>query len=192
MRKMLAATLVVGLVAGLVGCVETVKKGGPAAKKVAIRVSAGSEKEYVDESGTKWMADQVFAPDKSWGAVGGMTVRRVNLKTIAGTKAPDVYLTERYSMTAYQFMVPNGKYTVRLHFAETFEGITKEGERIFTVKIQSKPVLTDFDVFKTAGGFAKPTVQTFKDVVVTDGKLVIDFVPKVQNPEINGIEILPQ
>jgi hypothetical protein len=29
------------------------------------------------------------------------------------------------------------------------------------------------------------------NVEVPDGKLAITFIPKVQNPEINGIEIIP-
>ena len=32
--------------------------------------------------------------------------------------------------------------------------------------------------------------ETVSKVAVADGELVIEFVPKVQNPEINGIEIL--
>jgi len=177
-----------GLAVAAIGCGEGMTWPG-AGPKVITRVSAGAEKAYTDETGATWLADQVFAEGAKYGAVGGMTIRRT-IKTIEGTKAPDVYLTERYSMTAYKFALPNGKYTVRLHFAETYSGITKEGERIFSVKVQGKPALTDLDVFKTAGGFAKPVVQTVKDVAVTDGVLLIEFTPKVQNPEINGIEIL--
>jgi hypothetical protein len=43
---------------------------------------------------------------------------------------------------------------------------------------------------KEAGGFGKPLVKPFKGVKVTDGKLMIEFTPKTQNPEINGIEII--
>jgi len=174
------------LAVGLVGCGPQ-KKG--AAGTLVIRVSAGAEKEYVDEAGAKWLPDQEWKEGATYGAIGGQTIRRENLK-ITGTKAPDVYLTEHYSMTAYRFDVPDGKYTVRLHFAETYSGITAAGERIFTVSIQGKPALADFDVMKDAGGFGKPLVKECKSVKVTDGKLMIEFTPKVQNPEINGIEII--
>jgi hypothetical protein len=48
----------------------------------------------------------------------------------------------------------------------------------------------DFDVWVKAGGALRAYVETVK-VEVTDGKLDISFTPKVENPEINGIEILP-
>ena len=119
----------------------------------------------------------------------GTTVDRGDLN-ITGSAAPEIYQTERYSMTAYTFTVPNGTYTVRLHFAETYEGITGDAQRLFDVTFNGKTVLKDFDAFKEGGGLNKPTVKEFKAVEVTDEKLVIGFEPNVQNPEINGIEIL--
>lgn len=188
MRQVLLVVVTLGLVAGLVGCAGT---GGAAAKverKIVHRISAGAEKEYVTAAGVKWLADREFTEEGGFGAIGGLTIVRTDPETVDGTDAPKVYLTERYSMDGYRFNVPNGKYAVRLHFAETYDGITKAGERLFTVKIQGKAVLEDFDVFKTAGGFAKPITKEFP-AEVTDGKLLIEFVTNVQNPEINGIEI---
>jgi len=48
----------------------------------------------------------------------------------------------------------------------------------------------DFDVWATAGGAQRACVETVT-VEVTDGTLNINFTPQQQNPEINGIEILP-
>jgi hypothetical protein len=92
-------------------------------------------------------------------------------------------------MTSFSYPVPNGKYTVKLHFAETFEGITAPGERVFSFKVEGQE-FKDFDVWVKAGGALRAYVETVK-VEVTDGKLDISFTPKVENPEINGIEILP-
>jgi hypothetical protein len=186
MAIMAAAALAIGLA----GCVPP-KKGAAAPGKLALRVNAGAEKEYVDQSGAAWLPDQEWKEGAKYGAVDGKTVVRQNLK-ITGTKAPEVYVTERYSMTAYRFAVPNGKYAVRLHFAETYPDINTQGPRVFSVAIQGKPVLTDFDVMKTAGGFAKPVIKEFTHVEVADGKLLIEFAPKSQNPEINGIEVIAQ
>lgn len=188
MRQAILLAVAAVVAVGLVGCVPQ-KKGAAGPGEFVLRVNAGADKEYTDQAGVKWMPDQDWKEGARYGADGGKTVTRQNLK-ITDTKAPDLYLTEHYSMTAYRFEVPNGKYTVRLHFAETYENIRNAGERIFTVAIQGKPVMADFDVFKEAKGFAKPLVKTFNGVEVTGGKLVIEFTPKVQNPEINGIEIL--
>jgi endoglucanase len=152
-------------------------------------VNAGAEKPYTDKAGQVWSADQAYSAAAKWGYVGGQVVTRDPALAISGTDAPEIYRVERYSMDAYQFDLPNGKYTVRLCFAETYEGVTKAGERLFSVKIQGKTVLKDLDVLKEAGGFAKPLLRTFKGVAVTDRKLRIEFVPNVQNPEINGIVV---
>jgi hypothetical protein len=182
MRRVTLAILVLGLAVGLTGCAT----GG----KTVFRVNCGDEKEYTDQAGQVWLPDQELTATAKYGADGGGTVVRDELKTIAGTPAPQVYRTERYSMGKYQFALPNGTYTARLHFCETFDGVSAAGERVFTVKIQGKTVFADLDVLKEAGGFAKPLIKEVTNIPVTDGKMVIEFVPKVQNPEINGIEIL--
>ena len=41
-----------------------------------------------------------------------------------------------------------------------------------------------------SGGAQKAYVESV-DVDVNNGKLELTFTPKVQNPEINGIEIIP-
>ena len=50
----------------------------------------------------------------------------------------------------------------------------------------------DFDIFKEAGGPYKAIQREYKGVMVTDGKLRIKFTPKIENPAINGIEILAE
>jgi len=184
MRRAMVAIFIVGLAVGLTGCAT----GG----KVVYRVNCGDEKAYTDQAGQAWLPDQEFTPAAKYGAVGGKIITREDLKTVAGTPAPQVYRTERYGMNQYQFAVPNGTYTARLHFCETFSGITGPGMRVFSVKAQGKTVVTDLDVFKEAGGSAKPLIKEVANIQVTDGKLVIEFGLKTQNTEINGIEILAQ
>ena len=156
-----------------------------------LRVNCAATESYTDQAGNEWLPDQYMEEGKQWGAVAGMTVDRGNLD-MTGTDAPKVYETERYSMDAYKFIVPNGKYTVRLHFAETYDGITANGQRIFSVTINDETVLKDFDPFQAAGGFEKPVVKEIKGIHVTDKELTIGFVIDTQNPEINGIEILSE
>ena len=161
------------------------------APRAVYTVSCGAPEAYVDEAGKEWLADRVLAEGADWGAVEGLTVVRTPV-TIPGTPSPQVYLTERYSMTAYEFKLESGTYTVRLHFAETYSGIKAAGERLFDVSLNGKVVLKDLDVFKEAGGLNKPLVKEFRGVAVSGDKLVIAFGKNVQNPEINGIEILAE
>jgi hypothetical protein len=161
------------------------------APKLVLRVNCAATEPYTDKAGNLWQPDQVMEEGKTWGAVDGMTVDRGELG-ITGTNAPKIYETECYMMSGYKFKVPNGKYTVRLHFAETYSGIGGAGERVFSVTINDKTVLKDFDPYKEASGPEKPIVKEFKGIAVTKGELVIGFVSNIENPEINGIEILSE
>ena len=163
---------------------------GCAAGKPVYTINCGADKVYVDGAGKTWLADQEKTDKVDWGVIGGEVVLRETVE-IPGTRAPKVYLNECYSMAGYVFKLAPGKYTVRLHFAETYDGVTAAGERVFDISINKKVVLKDFDVFKAAGGPNKPVIKEIKGVEVTD-KLAIDFTTNIQNPEINGIEILAE
>ena len=108
---------------------------------------------------------------------------------IANTKDQMIYQAEHYSMDSFSWPAPNGKYQVKLHFAETYDGITGPGERVFSFNVQGQEH-KDFDVWKKAGGPLKACVETV-NAEVTDGKLWIKLTGNIENPEINGIEIIP-
>jgi hypothetical protein len=152
----------------------------PATVPVAIRIKAGSSTSLTNSDGTVWLADQGFAD--------GETAERADIQ-ITNTTEPAIYQSEHYGMTSFSQPVPNGKYTVKLHFAETYEGITDKGQRVFSFNVQGQD-FKDFDVFDKAGGALRAYVVTVP-VEVTNGKLDITFTPNVENPEINGIEIIP-
>jgi endoglucanase len=147
----------------------------------AIRIDAGSAAPYTDSSGNVWLADQGFT--------GGDMVTRAEDLQIANAKDPAIYRTEHYDMTAFSCPLPNGKYTVKLHFAETYDEITEAGQRVFSFNVEGHE-FKDFDVLAKSGGAHHAYVETV-NVEITDGKLDITFSPGVQSPEINGIEILP-
>jgi hypothetical protein len=146
-----------------------------------VHIKAGRSTPLTDADGVVWIAEQGFAD--------GDIIDRGDDMQIANTKSPALYRTEHYGMTAFSYPVPNGKYIVKLHFAETFDGITAAGERVFSFNVEGKE-FKDFDVFVKAGGPQRAYVETVP-VEVTDGKLDITFTSNVENPEINGIEILP-
>ena len=158
-------------------------EAAPAALPKIIRIDAGSDTNYVDAEGNTWLADQGFAD--------GEVITRDDDMPIANTKDPALYRTEHYDMTSFSENVPNGKYTVKLHFAETYEGVTGPGERVFSFNVGGQNEFKDFDVWVKAGGPQKAYDVTVDNVDVTDGKLAITFTANVQSPEINGIEIIP-
>ena len=146
-----------------------------------IRIKAGVTENMKDNEGNVWEADEGFADGETY---------EVDEASITNTTDPALYRTERYSMTAYNFTVPNGKYTVKLHFAEVYENIGGPGDRVFSFNVQGHE-FKDFDIWVKAGGFDKAYVESV-DVDVTNGALNITFTPNVENPKINAIEILPR
>ena len=110
--------------------------------------------------------------------------------TITGTKQPELFLSEHWGMTGFSHKVPKGEYLVKLYFAETFSGITDEGQRVFTLNVEGTEI-KDFDIWKKAGGPRKAYVESIP-VKVTDGELSITFRRQVENPAIKAIEIVPQ
>jgi endoglucanase len=158
----------------------------------ALRVNAGTTAEFTDTAGHTWQPDKAWRQDGDYGFSGGDTIDRGKGLAIDGTDDDRLYQTERYQMDRFVAKVPNGTYTVRLHFAETYEDIEFDGPRIFDVKIEGKPVLEKFDVQKTAGARNKALVQEFTGIVVADGELTLEFVSRQQNAMVNGIEIIGQ
>jgi len=153
----------------------------PTASLKIVRIKAGASAPVTDSAGNVWLADQGFD--------GGDVAERPDAE-IANTKDPMLYRAEHYSMDSFSWPVPNGKYQVKLHFCETYDGITGPGERVFSLNVQGHDY-KDFDVWKQAGGPLKAYVETVNDVEVTEGKLLIKFTSNVENPQINAIEIIP-
>lgn len=195
---MFSALAVVIVALGVAGCqsaakpdsvegstkvLTTVGAGTPVSavtKAVAIRINAGASVVAKDSDGNEWLADQGFE--------GGDVVERPDIQ-IANTQTPIIYQSEHYGMDSFSWKLPNGKYQVKLHFAETYEGIDGPGERMFSFSVQGHE-FKDFDVWKLAGGGQRALVESV-DVEVADGMLAIKFTSNIENPQINAIEIIP-
>ena len=149
------------------------------ALKLPLRIKAAATEPFTDKNGNLWLADQGFAD--------GETTERPDA-SITGASDPRIYQSERYSMTSFTEPLPNGKYLVKLHFCETYDGITGPGQRVFSFNVAGHE-FKDFDVWAKSGGFQHAYVETVP-VEITNGKLEITFTSNIENPEINGIEIL--
>ncbi len=147
-----------------------------------IRIKAGQSTPFKDSQGNVWEAEEGFE--------GGNTIARDADTKIAGTKDPGLFLSEHYSMESFSHKLPNGKYVVKLYFAETFDGITGPGQRVFSYNVQGHGY-KDFDIWAKTGGANRAYVETVP-VEVTNGELKITFTANIENPEINAIEIIPQ
>ena len=130
-----------------------------------------------------WVADTGYS---------GGTAKSTTSAIANATNAPlAIYQTRRYAPTlTYSFpAVPDGTYTIRLHFAELYYGAA--GRRIFNVAIEGQTRLTNFDIYQAAGGKYRAVVRTFENVAVSGG-LQIQGVASVDGAQFNGIEILAE
>jgi hypothetical protein len=59
------------------------------------------------------------------------------------------------------------KFTVRIHFAEVDEDV-QPGRRVFSVSLQDKEVLRDFDVLRAAGGPWTAIAREFHGIQAED------------------------
>lgn len=153
----------------------------PIAVAPPIRINCGATEKLVDSAGHVWLPDEGYSDGNPYEAEDA---------AVTGTPDPAIYRTERYSMESYRFGVPNGKYTVKLLFAEVYSGITAPGDRVFSFNVQGQE-FKNFDIWVKAGGPQKAYVQSV-DVEVTNGVLSITFTPVMENPKLNGLEILPR
>ena len=153
----------------------------PVAVTPPVRIDCGATDKVTDSEGNVWLADEGFADGNTYG---------VDDAVITNTPDSALYQTERFGMTAYNFVVPNGKYTVKLLFAEIYSGITGPGDRVFSFNVQGHE-FSDFDIWAKAGDFDKAYIESV-DTEATNGTLNITFTPNVENPKISGIEILPR
>jgi hypothetical protein len=129
------------------------------------------------------------------------------LSQIQATDEDVLYLTEQssnYDRRGFRYEIPvaNGNYVVRLHFAEIYWGVPNggtgtsgsggdwlkgAGQRVFSVAMEGKSRLMNFDIFQEVGG-ASAVIRNFP-VSVTDGKLNINFTAVVNRPMVSAIEV---
>ncbi len=154
-----------------------------------VRILAGASRPYADRSGKTWQADLFFT--------GGTPVHSAG-QHIWRTLDPEIYRNSRQGEFSYDIPLKPGVYELRLHFAENFYGPDNpgsggEGSRVMAVRVNGKPLLTDFDVLADAGGSRVADVKVFTDIApAQDGQLHIG-VSSVHGGRamLSAIEILP-
>ena len=157
-----------------------------------------------------WIPEQEYKPG-SWGFIGGTSYRR---KTgfgtmlgsdidIHGTDMNPIFQTQRVGIKSFKADVPDGEYSVYLHWAELESDKEREalvynlgadseqtfaGNRSFGISINGTTVSDDFNVARDYG-YARAVIKKFV-ITVKDGKGVsVDFHKKEGEPILNAIRI---
>ena len=131
-----------------------------------------------------FVADEFFT--------GGSTINHPNTIDLSGVTNPApmaVYQTARIGSFSYTIpgFTAGSSHTLRLHFAETYWSAT--GKRVFNVSINGTQVLTNFDIFATAGAKNKAVIEQFTENANSSGQYVITFTRVTDNPLLSGLEV---
>lgn len=161
-----------------------------------LNVLLGSARSFT-ESGICWVPEKEYAPG-SWGYVGGEAYRPKSGDStlpaaeisILGTDSDPMYQTQRRGLEAFRADVPDGKYSVYLHWAELVRPGAEKllynlgrdsvydggSERIFSVSVNGTSIHEQLNVLEEVGP-ARPFV-TKVDVTVEDGEgICVGFKP---------------
>lgn len=143
---------------------------------------ADYEDDYIDLDGNRWYADQHWVDMGAYGSEYGGAVNRGKNFKIYKTRAPRVYQTERNGSELFVYIpVPDGKYDVVIHAAETWD----EKGRSYSVSCGDQSLTK---INPLVNGFATPWTGIMKNVSPEDGYLTLSF----EGPAIavSGFEII--
>ncbi len=179
LQRMIGLTMLLCCIVGLLAASPFFTRSLVAHAAGNVQINAGGA------AATPFVADTDFT--------GGTTASTTTAVTTTGVTNPApqaVYQSNRYGNSTYTIpgLTAGSSYTVRLHFAELYWNAA--GQRTFNVSINSTQVLTNFDIFATAGGQYKAVVEQFTATASTGGSITIQFTTVKDNAQVNGIEVL--
>jgi hypothetical protein len=124
---------------------------------------------------------------------GGNTINQPNTIDVSHVTYPApaaVYQTARVGNFTYTIpgFKTNSNNTVRLHFAET--SWPSSNSRLFNVGINGTQVLSNFDVFLTAGAKNRALIEEFTVPANSSGAYAIQFTSVKDKSLVSGIEVV--
>ena len=150
-----------------------------------VRITA-SPFSITDSANQIWLSDRYFR--------GG---RRGLLPDSVKITNRGIYSNHRIGRFRYDIpAVSPGMYRVTLFFSEPWFGKHNwgnggPGSRIFDVSCNGSLILKNFDIM--AEGGTNPVAKTFDNIPASaQGKIELSFIPVVNYPMVNAIEVLPE
>ncbi len=169
---------------------------GTATASVTVTVGGTSGIASVNAGGGAF-GNFVADTDFSGGTTSNNWNGAVDTSLITGTVPPvNIFFTERYGNNFnYTFpgLVPGNPYQVNLWFTEDAPGDTTAGARVFNVKINGNPALTNFDIMAAAGAQHKAIERTFNASADANGNMVVTFIGGTSpdpNAKVDAIEVV--
>ncbi len=133
-----------------------------------------------------FLPDQLWTEDKEYGYMEGNSRIYSSALQINNTDLDSVYQSSRRGSTSYRVRVPNGRYNVKLMFAE--ERFSEIGKRIFDIYVEGNLIENNLDIYSRAANNTAFDIDA-DSIQVMDGILEINLSPEVDSSQINGLVI---
>ena len=167
--------------------------------EVLYRVDAGGPTVAANDHGPDWAADNSDpSPYRNNGSSTASYSPLPHRGGIPDSTPSAIFDTERWDPGSrgdggemqWNFPVPTSDtVTVRLFFANRYSGTSSPGKRVFDVSIEGHLVLDHYDIVRDVGD-QTAVMKEFTGVTTSDGHVTIDFTHEVENPLVDGIEII--
>ena len=153
----------------------------------------------IDAGGTgsgTFVADTDFSGGSTY-----TSTAAVDTSQVVSQAPQEVYQSARYGKDfSYTVpnLTPNASYTLDLDFSEPYWGTQAAngggvGSRVFDVAVNNTPVLTNFDIYNTAGGANRAIQEQFPATADASGNVTVQFSADtdtdVDTALVNGIEL---
>ena len=167
------------------------EENGEVVFEPVLRLNCGSDEDVVLD-GEVFSQDQFFSSNTH-------TFRSSQIEDILATDWDELYLSERYADSdrgtfTYNIPLEEGRYRVKLHFAEIYfgakgglESVSGVGRRLMGVELEENSLITDLDLVSEVGSMTAYVHET--DVEITDGELNLALSASKDRPKISAIEI---
>ncbi|MGB5713586.1 MAG: malectin domain-containing carbohydrate-binding protein [Waterburya sp.] len=178
----------------------TIEDNSPSQETILYRVNAGGAEIAATDGDIAWSEDTTsnnssFLSDPGSNSTASFPAVEPGA-TVPDNVPGEIFDTERWdnsggSEMQWAFDVPEeGLYEVRLYMGNGFDGTSDPGERIFDVAIEGS-VPDNLDDIDLSNQFGHETGGVISNTVtVIDGTIDLEFLHGVENPLVNGIEIV--
>ncbi len=160
----------------------------PVAGTVFARINAGGPQLPAVDGGPVWEADAFLTDPGSNGTASFPAVEPG--PTVPSTVPGEIFDTERWSDSGFSYGVPVPAGTqvfVRLFLGNGYPQTNQPGQRVFDISIDGAIVADDFDIIPAFGDL---TGGMLEYLITSDGTVDIGFANVIQNPLVNGIEVV--
>jgi hypothetical protein len=135
-----------------------------------------------------YLADRGWTENTEFGFLDGNSTVYPSSSQISGTDEDIIFQSEKYGMVTYKIRLPNGRYDVKLMFAENY--FNQAGSRVFDVYLEQNREIENLDIYSLVGKNAAH-ISEILNVEINDGVMDIQFAEKIDNALLCGIVITP-